>query len=68
MKKYAVLKGYKVAFKPDVVEEFDHLEDAQQFCDLMNKIHEGGNYAVFEHHEYKLDGAYARNPDLIEFK
>ena len=68
MKQYVVLKGYKAGFKPDVVEEFDHLEDAQQYCDLMNKIHEGDNYAVFEHHEYKLDGPYVRNPDLIEFK
>lgn len=67
MKKYAVLKSYKL-FKADVVEEFDHLEDAQQYCDLMNKIHEDDNYAVFEHHEYKLDGPYVRNPDLIEFK
>ena len=67
MKKYVVLKGYKTAFKPDVVEEFDHLEDAQQYCDLMNKIHEDNNYAVFERHEYKLNGEYRRNPDLIEF-
>ena len=62
MKKYVVLKGYKAAFRSDVVEEFDHLEDAQQYCDLMNKIHEGNNYAVFERH-----GEYRRNPDLIEF-
>jgi len=66
MKKYVVLKGYKM-FKSDVVEEFDALEDAQQYCDLMNKTHENDNYAVFERHEYKLDGEYRRNPDLIEF-
>lgn len=66
MKKYAVLKGYKM-FKSDVVEEFDALEDAQQYCDLMNKVHKCNNYAAFERHEYKLDGTYKRNPDLIEF-
>ena len=66
MKKYVVLKGYKM-FKSDVAEEFDHLEDAQQYCDLMNKTHKGDNYAVFERHEYKLNGEYRRNPDLIEF-
>lgn len=66
MKKYAVLKGYKL-FKSDVVEEFDALEDAQQYCDLMNKVHKDNNYAVFKRHEYKLDGTYRKNPDLIEF-
>ena len=66
MKKYVVLKGYKL-FKSDVVEEFDNLEDAQQYCDIMNRTHKDRNYAVFEHHEYKLNGEYRRNPDLIEF-
>lgn len=66
MKKYVVLKGYTL-FKSDVVEEFDALEDAQQYCDLMNKTHKNDDYAVFERHEYKLDGEYRRNPDLIEF-
>lgn len=47
MKQYVVLKGYKL-FKSDVVEEFDELEDAQQYCDLMNKVHEGDNYAVYK--------------------
>ena len=66
MKKYAVLKGYKM-FKPDVAEEFDNLEDAQQYCDLMNKTHKDNDYGVFERHEYKLNETYVRNPDLIEF-
>ena len=47
MKKYAVLKGYKL-FKADVVEEFDAQEDAQQYCDLTNKTHSGDNYAVYQ--------------------
>lgn len=66
MKKYVVLKGYKL-FRSDVAEEFDSLEDAQQYCDLMNRTHKDNNYDVFERHEYKLNGEYRRNPDLIEF-
>ena len=47
MKNYVVLKSYRL-FKPDVVEEFDAPEDAQQYCDLMNKIHDGDSYAVYK--------------------
>jgi hypothetical protein len=47
MKQYAVLKGYTL-FRSDVVEEFNELEDAQQYCDLMNKTHDGDKYAVYK--------------------
>lgn len=68
MKKYVVCKGYKV-FNPDVVEQFDNEEDAQQFATLMEKTHPDTQYAVYERVEYKLDGTYERKPDdLINFK
>lgn len=36
MKKYVVCKGYRL-FRPDVVEQFDDPEDAQQYAALMEK-------------------------------
>lgn len=66
-KKYAVVKRYRI-FKPDVVEEFDNNEDAQQFAKLMHKANPDTQFDVYEHCEVELDDVYERKQDLIDFK
>lgn len=67
MKQYVVCKNYRV-FNPDVVEQFDDPNDAQQFAALMEKTHPDTQYAVYERVEYKLEGTYERKPDNIDTK
>lgn len=67
MKKYVVCKGYRL-FRPDVVEQFDDPEDAQQYAALMEKTHPGTQYVVYERVEYKLEGTYERKPDDADSK
>lgn len=46
MKKYAVLKQIG-DFRPDVAEVFDTQEDANQYANLMNKVHPNWEYCVY---------------------
>ena len=46
MKKYAVLQQIG-SFSPDVKETFDELKDAEQYRDLMRKIHPNREFRVF---------------------
>ena len=46
MKKYVVLQQIG-PFKPDAKEFFDELEDANQYVDLMRKVHPDWKYRVY---------------------
>ena len=67
MKKYIVAKGYHI-FKPDVVEQFDSKEDAEQFAKLMEKTNPGTEYVVYEKCTVELESVYERKQDLIDFR
>lgn len=49
MKKYIVCKCYECEFlTPNVIEQFDDLDLATQYRDLMKQAHPNSMYAVYE--------------------